>query len=126
MTQTLTIRTIAGASVLAAIDHALAFHEGDRPRDLASWRAELAGDAPTWTPPATAPDPDSVPTQVSPPTVIVVAPFIIQLPAVARTSTSPPVVMLPVADWVTFWPATRPMSPVVLLIKAVCEMLFVI
>jgi serine/threonine protein kinase len=38
---------------LAAIDHALAFREADRPQDLASWRAELLGEVTVAMPEST-------------------------------------------------------------------------
>ncbi len=47
------------ASLLAAIDHGLAFREGDRPQTIAHWRAELSGQGGATVQPVFAHDPEA-------------------------------------------------------------------
>ena len=72
--------------VLAAIDHALAFTEKERPQTIAEWRKELASDAAAHKPAPAAPAP-----VVREPTAPPAATILDTKGSVARTPRAPPV-----------------------------------
>ncbi len=97
------------ATFLAAIDHALAFHERDRPQDLQAWREELCGEREPWSAAAGMASAGDSPTAEWPATVVLDEPVTVVRDDVTAVNDGVATTQrLPVTDTTAAGPAPPP------------------